>query len=239
MVNDKSFIHMVRISTSLTDLLRLQGLAYTAQPNRVGAMSRIEKLNLDIAHWQSNKRGKSRRILQDYLVLNGPEISSSKLKYLLIKAQLLEYKCKECGLSEWQNKLLALHLDHKDGNRRNNQVNNLRLLCPNCHSLTETYGKAPNIESPRRPEEIFLNMHKTYRTAKCVDCKMSILTTSTRCMKCAPKHTAKYRNAKTKIMWPSSAELKQRLKTTSYRQLAKELGVSDVAIKKRIRNHPK
>jgi hypothetical protein len=47
--------------------------------------------------------------------------------------------CSECGLREWRGKRLTLEVDHKDGNPRNNVPENLRLLCPNCHSITETW----------------------------------------------------------------------------------------------------
>jgi hypothetical protein len=52
-------------------------------------------------------------------------------------------KCSVCGLSEWQNKPISLELDHISGNWSDNSPNNLRLLCPNCHSQTHTY-KAKN-----------------------------------------------------------------------------------------------
>lgn len=54
-------------------------------------------------------------------------------------------KCSECGISNiWNNKELKLQLDHIDGDRQNNSINNLRLLCPNCHSQTETYAGRNN-----------------------------------------------------------------------------------------------
>jgi len=52
-------------------------------------------------------------------------------------------KCSECGQeSTWNNKPLGLQLDHIDGNSDNNDLSNLRLLCPNCHTQTETFGNA-------------------------------------------------------------------------------------------------
>lgn len=59
-----------------------------------------------------------------------------------IKRALLAHrghKCECCGLSEWLNQPIALEVHHKDGNNQNNDVNNLELLCPNCHAQTDYY----------------------------------------------------------------------------------------------------
>ena len=50
------------------------------------------------------------------------------------------YKCSSCGLSEWQNVPITLWLDHIDGNATNNNPDNFRLICPNCDSLSSTFG---------------------------------------------------------------------------------------------------
>lgn len=50
------------------------------------------------------------------------------------------YSCSICGICSWNNKPLSLDLDHIDGNSENNLPENLRLLCPNCHRQTETWG---------------------------------------------------------------------------------------------------
>lgn len=50
-----------------------------------------------------------------------------------------EYKCEECGLTEWNNKKISLELHHIDGDRTNNIIENLQLLCPNCHSQTKNF----------------------------------------------------------------------------------------------------
>jgi hypothetical protein len=62
-----------------------------------------------------------------------------KLKKRILKEGLMEHKCASCGISEWNGKDISLHLDHIDGNSSNHKFENLRLLCPNCHSQTDTY----------------------------------------------------------------------------------------------------
>ena len=51
-----------------------------------------------------------------------------------------EYKCSCCGISEWHGKELVLQLEHKDGNNKNNTIDNVCWLCPNCHTQTATWG---------------------------------------------------------------------------------------------------
>ena len=70
---------------------------------------------------------------------SGQKVGEGSLKqYLLEKSR---FKCESCGTGEmWNNKALTLQLDHIDGNSDNNSLDNLRILCPNCHTQTETYG---------------------------------------------------------------------------------------------------
>ena len=65
-----------------------------------------------------------------------------------------EYKCIECGISDYNGKPLSLQIDHIDGNNSNNVVENLRYLCPNCHSQTDTWGtKNVSEEGKKRIQE--------------------------------------------------------------------------------------
>jgi len=85
------------------------------------------------------EEGKGKLPLQEILGGKHPQYQSYKLKNRLVAEGVLDYKCSECGISEWQGSRLSLELDHVDGNSTNHSLNNLRLLCPNCHSQTETF----------------------------------------------------------------------------------------------------
>lgn len=85
----------------------------------------------------------------------------------------IEYKCVECGTTNmWNDKPLTLQLDHIDGDGNNNLLNNLRWLCPNCHSQTQTFaGK---------------NVSKERKHYYCVDCGEEISGSQVdRCLKCS------------------------------------------------------
>lgn len=63
----------------------------------------------------------------------------ASVRRVIIKDNLIPYECGECGISEWNGKQLALHLDHINGKNGDHRLENLRFLCPNCHSQTDTY----------------------------------------------------------------------------------------------------
>ena len=78
-------------------------------------------------------------------ILSGlhPTYQTNNLKRRLIKEGIKEERCEgeSCNITNvWNGKKLVLHLDHIDGNSNNHKLNNLRLLCPNCHSQTETFS---------------------------------------------------------------------------------------------------
>jgi 5-methylcytosine-specific restriction endonuclease McrA len=76
--------------------------------------------------------------VEDAFVIGG-SLSSYKLHQKIKKYNLKDYKCSYCGISEWNGKELSLHLDHINGINNDNRLDNLRFLCPNCHSQTDTY----------------------------------------------------------------------------------------------------
>lgn len=107
---------------------------------------KIQEFNIDTSHFlgQGYLRGKSHSFskkipLSEILVENSSYTSTSHLKNRLLKDNLFDYKCSECSISDWNGKPLSLHLDHINGINDDHRFDNLRLLCPNCHSQTPTW----------------------------------------------------------------------------------------------------
>ena len=73
-------------------------------------------------------------------LLSSPKRNRKHIKVRLVTAGLLENMCSACGVTTWREKPINMHLDHINGVRNDNRLENLRMLCPNCHSQTPTYG---------------------------------------------------------------------------------------------------
>lgn len=109
-------------------------------------------------YWNKNS---SPMDLKDILVENSSYKNTNRLKDRLIKEGIKKYKCEnpECGLSEWHGKPISLQLHHINGNHHDNRLENLQLLCPNCHSQTENY--AGRNSGKMNNKAITKNKHKT------------------------------------------------------------------------------
>ncbi len=152
---DVNLIASVAESTSMAQVLRRLGLR-AAGGNYEQVKAIIKTLKLDTQHWtgQAHLRGKTnphapRRSLESIL-RSGAFYQSNKLRKRLLREGLLQPICSSCGGGEWLGSPMPLELDHVDGDKTNNQFDNLRMICPNCHALTPTY-RGKNTKYPHIP----------------------------------------------------------------------------------------
>lgn len=140
-VSDQEFIEIVRDSHSYSDCLRALGLTTNGGSSTDVLKERIRALECSTEHFHGKNGDSTKKYnLDEILVKDSTYKNISRLKERLLRENLLEYKCSICGISEWQGKSISLQLDHINGVNNDHRLENLRLLCPNCHSQTETYA---------------------------------------------------------------------------------------------------
>lgn len=120
----------------------------------------LKEWNID---YKGNKGSKGVPNDNAYIPLNvylkGDTVKMTTVKTKLIKEGYKENRCEICGLSEWQGKKLPLEVHHKNSNHFDNSIDNLQILCPNCHSIQpgnsgSNIGKY-NLEKTKRKPERF------------------------------------------------------------------------------------
>ncbi len=144
--SDDAYREAIILSKSAAQALARLGLR-PAGGNYVQLRDRIIALGLSTAHWtgKAHLRGKRNpyvpKIPLSQILVSGSNYrgSTSLLKRRLIEAGLLNHRCSRCELDSWLGESISLHLDHINGSRNDHRLENLRLLCPNCHSQTPTY----------------------------------------------------------------------------------------------------
>lgn len=169
----------------------------------------IAKYKIDISHFKSiSQIGQKRPIFIFGITKN--RVSRPTLLKALLKAGI-DYKCSKCSIDKWNNESIVLEIHHIDSNCYNNHLNNLVLLCPNCHSQIE-HKKAKKV-------------HKNL----CA-CGHTKAKTSDMCRKCYyDKYPPEY-----KISWPSDEDLIKMYYIKPMSQISKDLGVALTTIRKKI-----
>ena len=140
---DNQFIDAVETSTSIRQVLAKLGLKEAGGNYKV-AQQRMKKLGISLADgpngqgWSKGKTLGPKKPIENYLKENSV-VQSFRLRNRLLTEGIKEHKCEECGITEWRGKITPIELDHINGNHYDNRLENLRLLCPNCHAQTGTY----------------------------------------------------------------------------------------------------
>lgn len=220
-IPDDEFKEIIKNSFTYTDVLTCLGLNTKGSGSRTIIKKRIKELDISVSHFNPhiNNSGPQNKIpLSDILVRNSTYTGRTTLKIRLIKAGLLDYKCSFCeNPGVWNEKDLSLQLDHINGDSTDNRIENLRLLCPNCHSQTKTYSGKNN------------GFRKI--VASCKDCNTPLKTNDAeRCVSCNAEH-------REKIRWPENIEIKRMISENGWSSTSRILGVSVAAIKKHLKKN--
>lgn len=224
MFNNPDIYIIIKESTSIAQVLNKLSLK-PAGGNYRTFNRFIKKHNIDTSHftgqlWSKGQRLPPRRDIEEYLC-EGIKITSHALKLRLIRENIFEHKCYICNLKEWMGKPIPIELDHINGNHDDNRLENLRIICPNCHAQTETY-RAKNRRDKKpiteKPVKEIIKYH-------CPDCNKEIHKESKHCEECSHKKSRK-------VTRPDLETLINDIKNLGYSGTGRKYGVSDNAIRK-------
>lgn len=200
----------VKTSFTMVDVFRKLKIGTNGTGNYKTINRKIQEWEIDKSHFDSSlwNKGKpkplfQKRELKDILVENSPISNCGHLKTKLYKLGIKKPQCEECKILEWNSKKLIFHLDHINGNHSDNRIENLRILCPNCHSQTETYGNGAKKLADKKKKEHLKQLNK----------KPQI-------------HKRKVENR------PTKEELQILINTTPYTLIGEMYNVSNNAVKK-------
>ena len=229
--SDKDLINAVSLANCLADVISTLGLARGGSYNSIKYHLKRLALNTDhflsIGELQKCARSCIKvKSKEELFIENGSYNDYKKVKRIIIKENLIEYKCSICLIDNWLLKNLTLQLDHINGIKTDNRLENLRLLCPNCHSQTDNFcGKnaAKNYTKNDKGDII-----KIIKENHCMVCNKKIHIKSIWCNRCRGEKQHK-------IIWPPISDILELTQKYGFSETGRRLGVSDNAVRKYIK----
>lgn len=218
----------VKKSCNKKEVLELIGLTPIG-----GNYSTINKIiydyDIDTSHFKS-ERLDCLIPIEMYLV-DGLKTNSHRLKNKLIDDKLKRGCCEKCELNEWLGEKIPLELHHIDGNKYNNELNNLQILCPNCHSFTPNYRRKKDGDNFKYKtiKEMYPKFFIKIEDENYCDCGIKIRPHSTNCKNCS------YIN-KRKVERPPLNILLGEIRELGYAGTGRKYGVSDNAIRRWVKS---
>ena len=217
---DQEFSTLVLNARSLAEVVRGLGRACVGSSYRL-VRREVDRLGLSTRHWTGRAHGTARvapRLTAAGVLVQDGRHSTGNVKKVILREGLLPYVCALCDIGpEWNGKPLVLRLDHKNGQRSDHRLLNLRFLCPNCDSQTDT----------------FCGRNKPKKAGNsCCACGTPIGAASRQCRSCSQRSRSP---RPTKITWPAADVLRKEIQATSFEATARRLGLSSNAIRKRLR----
>lgn len=148
-LSDEEFREFIKQHHSWCGCARDLGMSTSGGNASYQLKKRCNELNCDTSHFNGQydaQQASQKYTLEEIMVENSTYTNTTKFKERLIRENIIPYECALCGLKdEWNGKKLVLQLDHVNGKHNDHRKENLRFLCPNCHSQTQTFsGKNKN-----------------------------------------------------------------------------------------------